>query len=330
MDQYEFEKYAATPATCKETLDKYGVCIIPSVLSPEECQQMVDGMWTYLERTTSGFDLPIQRNKPKTYREFSKLLPLHSMLVQHWGIGHAQYIWDLRENPKVLNIFSEVWDTPAEELLVSFDGASIHLPSEITNLGWYRNHSWLHSDQSYCRNDFECIQSWVTAFDVNEGDATLTILESSHLYHKEFAQTFNVSSKADWYKLGSLDNNVEVEFYKSKGCEEKHIKCPAGSLVLWDSRTIHCGREPMKGRSQPNIRCVVYLCYTPRALVVSQKDLEKKRKAFEEMRMTSHWPHRVKLFPKTPRTYGNTLPNVVLPPPPTITSIGRRLAGFDN
>jgi hypothetical protein len=35
---YEFEKYACTKETLKETLDMYGVAVIPNVLDTEECQ----------------------------------------------------------------------------------------------------------------------------------------------------------------------------------------------------------------------------------------------------------------------------------------------------
>ena len=42
---------------------------------------------------------------------------------------------------------------------------------------------------------------------------------------------------------------------------------------------------------------------TPRNLA-NKKELDKRKKAFNELRMTSHWPHKVRLFPKTPQTYG--------------------------
>ena len=40
---------------------------------------------------------------------------------------------------------------------------------------------------------------------------------------------------------------------------------------------------------------------TPRNFA-SKKELEKK--VFSELRMTSHWSHKVKLFPKIPQPYG--------------------------
>ena len=98
-------------------------------------------------------------------------------------------------------------------------------------------------------------------------------------------------------------------------------------MVFWDSRTIHCGVEPRKGREEQNFRCVVYLCYTPRSLS-TEKELKKKIKAFEEMRMTSHWPHKVKLFPKMPNTFGAKIKDVEPLNPPEINEIGRKIVGY--
>ena len=68
-----------------------------------------------------------------------------------------------------------------EELLISFDGISFHLPPEITNRGWYRGNTRHHSIQSFLRPNFECIQGFVSLCDINEGDVTLSILEGSHI-----------------------------------------------------------------------------------------------------------------------------------------------------
>lgn len=44
--------------------------------------------------------------------------------------------------------------------------------------------------------------------------------------------------------------------------------------------------------------------------------------------MTSHWPHKVTLFPKTPRLYNNPLPNISDIPDPVLNELGKKLAGF--
>jgi len=329
-DEDQHDRYLATPDNVKEVIDKYGVAIIPNILNQDEVNAMVNGMWDYLELVTSKFDKPINRDDKSTYVGFFDLLPLHSMLVQHWQVGHAQYVWDLRQNPKIVNIFAKIWNVSMEDLTVSFDGVGISMHFEDTNRGFYRGNNWYHTDQTIFDSSMKCIQSWVTGFDVRKGDATLTILEGSHKHHDKIQQRLtNIDAKTqtklkkDWYKLDA----EELEYFKSLGCKPRNIVCNAGSMVLWDSRTMHAGKEPSKTRIQPNFRNVVYLCYTPKNLL-SGANAKKKQKAFNEKRMTSHWPHKVILFPKTPRTYGNSLPQITDVPTPKLTELGKRLAGF--
>lgn len=319
---YESQRYLCTRETLRDTVSKYGVGIIANVLDENECQNMVDGIWQFLEHITSEWDIPLNRNDTDTWREFYKLSPSHSMLLQHWGVGHIQASWDVRQNPKIVEIFAYFWNCTPEELLVSFDGLSFNLPPEITKKGWHKN-MWYHTDQSYTRPTFECIQSWITGIDVNENDATLSFIEGSNKFHREFQEKFNISNKKDWYKL----NKDEEQFYTENGCSYKNIKCPKGSLVVWDSRTIHCGINASKNRTVPNMRSVIYLCYMPRSMC-NESNLKKKRKAFCELRATSHYPCNIKLFSKTPHTYGAPIPIIKPIESPVLNDLGKKLAGF--
>jgi hypothetical protein len=313
-------EFTTTAEGAKRMLEEHGVAIVPSVLSKSECIQMQEGMWNTLECLTGEWDTPVHRSQPESWVNMLKLYPNHSMLHQHHGIGHAPFVWNVRQHPACVNVFSHLWS--CDDLICSFDGASFHMPHEITGRGSFRK-PWLHVDQSYTRNDFECIQGWVTAYEVRPGDATLMVLPKSHLYHKDIANEFNLTDKDDWFKL----TDEHVDAYRQKGCEATRIVCPRGSMVLWDSRTVHCGVEPLKDRATPNFRCVVYTCYTPRSMATPPQ-LEKRKTAFESGRMTTHWPHHVKLFGKQPRTYGGDLLETTPLPPPTLTEVGRRLVGY--
>lgn len=315
------DKFTCSAADAKKTLEMYGVAIVPNVLDDIECDKLMAGMWSYFEHLTQEWSQPIKRDDKTTWRSFYELFPMHSMLYQYFNIGHAQAIWDVRQNPKVIDVFKTLWDG-CDELLVSFDGASFAPPHEVTKRGTFKR-AWLHTDQSYTRNGFECVQGWVTALPVNAGDATLAVLEGSHKLHKAVGEKFGIVDKGDWYKL----TEEQQAYYIEQGCQFMRIECPKGSLVLWDSRTIHCGVEPLKTRAQPNFRCVAYVCYMPKQLC-SKKNLEKRIKAFEELRMTTHWPCKVKLFGKQPRTYGKAIPKLTQTPPPTVNIIGRKLIGY--
>lgn len=322
MDTYEDKKYYTTKEKLRETIDKFGVAIIPNVFTVDECNSILSEMWGFFEHITKSWDAPISRNKKETWKSIYDLYPLHSMLVQYFGIGNAQFAWNARQNSKAIEIFSHLWKT--DDLLVSFDGSSLHLPPEVTGKGWYRDRTWYHTDQSYTRNSFECVQSFVTLLDINDGDASLAFMEKSNTYHRAFAKEFNIDSKDDWYQL----DETEEEFYIERKCSYKKIKCPKGSMVFWDSRTIHCGVEPLKERKKENIRAVIYLCYMPKSLITKAK-LEKKKDAFNNIRTTNHWASKPKLFGKNPRTYGKELKETTPIKPPVLTNVGKKLAGFD-
>jgi hypothetical protein len=299
-NEYEFEKYLCDKENVKSMIEKYGVAITP-ILNDEECSDMIKHKWELLEYLTSNFETPINRDDKATYSQISELYPNHKMLIQLWKVGHSQLAWNVRQNPKVKEVFKNIWQT--DDLITSFDGVSIY----IFNKPSRESKSWFHVDQSYTRNSFECIQGWVNAYDTNEGDATLVILENSNNYHADFQKEFDISDKKDWFKL---QNKEQLDFYINKDCKIKYIKCPKGHGVFWDSRTVHYGNPVQKSAPDDfNYRCVVYICMTPRSLA-SKKDLEKRKKIYDDLRMSSHWPHKPKMFPKQPQTYGKEIKDI--------------------
>lgn len=330
MDTYARSKaYHCTIDTLQETLDEFGVAVVTGVLDSSASKELADDLWSYLEHITQRWDVPIQRANPSTWSRIYDLMPSHSMLMQHFEIGHSPAAWKVRQNPTIVDIFAKLHGARADDLLASFDGAAIGLPPEITRRGWQRPGAlWMHTDQSFLRNDKECYQSWVTAHDVGVGDATLVVLERSHRLHGEFAETFHpdgTAPKEDWYKL----NDEELAFYRYAACSEVRVACPAGSLVIWDSRTIHQGGQPLKGRPTARERAVVYLCYQPVTALAADdraKAIQKKRRAFLDKRMTSHWPLKSKLFGKSPQHYGKGLPEIT----PIAKAIGLKWEKMPN
>lgn len=316
----EYKNYITTLDRVNEQLNEFGVAVIPSILTEAECIEFRNQIWTELKHVTQDrFDV----DNETTWREFFNFYPLHSMLLQHFSLGHIQPIWDIRVHHKVCEVFEKIWNVKKEDLLVSFDGLSVHLPPEKTNKGWYLNNNWFHTDQSFKKKGRQCVQGFVNLYPVNEKDATLAILEKSHKYHEYFNNTIKPECNSDWYKLDSDD----TQFYLDRGCYKYAVKAPIGSIVLWDSRTIHQGKEPEKTRLNQNFRMMPYICMLPRELA-SNKALEKKRKAFEDLRITNHWPNDPKLFAKVPRTYGGEIPDFNPIHRPVLNDIGRKLAGF--
>jgi hypothetical protein len=304
-------------------LDQYGVCIVKNLLNEQECEGIRDGMAQTLEHLTANMRPPFKYENKKTWSTLDNLLPKKHMMYQHYGVGQAQFFWDLRCNPKVINAFASLWGT--DDLLVSFDGFSFHLPPETLGKGYESGakSKWWHVDQSFQRIGKACIQGLVNGNDTNIGDATLTVLVGSHNCHESYGKDNNVVTTKDWYLLPSID------YYIEKGCPEHRISCPRGSLVLWDSRTVHYGAEPLKYRPEPNLRTVCYVCYTPRNLITEEKRKDKIS-YFETMRVTNHWPHAPEPFAVKASSRHRKSPTDVNPlPPPVVPKEYYSLIGYN-
>lgn len=326
----------------KANLETYGVCTVPACLKPEDIEKMNDGMWEMLETMSASFTgvrptrageaiVPINRDDPKTWSNIREFVPLHRFLLQHFGMGHAKYVWEVRANKRIMRIFAKLLGCDKKDLACSMDGVGIFLPRNDTTTtitsshhGQNRSrqmqeqHLWLHTDQrfDYSKdpNTHQSVQAWVTGFNVENDGPTLVFYEGSNRFHEEFGRHFGLDKghHSDWFRLEKPEH---YEFFESRGCKLRAIKCPAGSCVLWDSRTFHCGISGRNGSQQK--RNVVYVSYVNKKHI-SKKMLAKRAAIYREKRMTTHRPEICRLFPKTPRTYGRTLQTIH--PPPMFTA----------
>lgn len=327
----------------KYILEKFGVCIVPNVLNEDECNSVFNEMIWDFERRTTTLDTPFRFDDPSTWEILECFKPYQNMLYKHWGIGQSQYIYDMvRSNSKVIDCFESIWDT--RELICSFDAISLHLPGELCNKDYFFKTHWYHFDQSIIRTGKESIQGLINMLDTNEEDATLSVFMKSHLFFPQYskktidefiartgkstAKDIENEFKDDFVKIKDLD------YFFNKGCKELRITAPKGSLVLWDSRTLHQGSQPLKGRLNPNIRSVIYVCMLP-AERISEYSFSKKifikrsLAAVSEGRTTNHWPQRRKLesFHPSSRYEGKTPdPGFWYPPPTVLKGVAWQLA----
>jgi len=92
------------------------------------------------------------------------------------------------------------------------------------------------------------------------------------------------------------------------------ICAPKGSIILFDSRTFHCGVAPfgsvLREDNTPRFRMCNYVSMQPRSSA-TEKELAKRISLYEKGRMTGHWcsGHYFKENPENPRTYGSTVNN---------------------
>jgi hypothetical protein len=311
-----YKSYNTNLNNLNNYLDKNGVAVLQNILTENECLYFRNQIWDEIKHVSQNrFDI----NNENTWNEFYNFNPFHSMLLHHFSLGHMQPIWEIRQHPKVYQVFEKIWNVNVNDLIVSFDGLSIHLPPEKTNRGWYES-NWFHTDQSSKKIGKHCIQGLINLYPVNNGDATLSILEKSHHLHESFFKDNQINNSSDWYQLKDNDLN----YFKS--CDPSAIKVDdIGSMILWDSRTFHQGIESNINRQAENFRMAIYITMMPRSTINDPLTLIKKQKAFKNLKLTSHWANSNFTFPKKPKI---CLYEFNLIHQPVLNDIGKRLAGY--
>jgi ectoine hydroxylase-related dioxygenase (phytanoyl-CoA dioxygenase family) len=197
-------------------------------------------------------------------------------VIKHYNVGHTAFAWWCRTRPSIQKIFKQIWQT--EDLIVSYDGACYY-PSGLKR----KTVNWLHVDQEPNDSSFKCVQGFV-CFTENQ-KSTLMVVPKSHLEHKSYMKTHNLTHNKAWQKV-----DVPLE-------RAIHVKVKPGDLVLWDSRVFH------QNSYSPEERLVQYVCYLPRSLANSA-NLKKREKYFNEKRTTSHWPTPVRVNGLQPQIFG--------------------------
>lgn len=311
-------KYEArTHEEIKQIINTYGICYVPCVLDEEEIVKMLTGTWHYFEHLTKNDELPVEMSNPKSWQEIQSLQPDGGMLFHKYNAGHSQHMWNLRQNSQILSIWSTLLECSYLEMLVSFDGFSFLLPPEETHDNWHSdNEIWYHLDQSLYSVEQDGFQSFVTAYDMDENDATIRFFEKSHLLTQKFVDTFGYISDTDWVPF----HYEHVQWWKQQ-CSESAIKCPAGSLVIWDSRLVHYGGKPKRCRKHARTKCTAYLSYSCRNKA-DEKTIAKKIHGFENKCTSNHYAHRASFFPQGDISEITPIEN------PTLNHVGYLLAGY--
>ena len=93
----------------QQEIDANGWTQIRGVLSDDECEEMVSGLWDYFEHITQEWEIPVNRNNTDTWKEIYNLYPNRSMLFQFFNIGQSQVCWDIRQKEKIVEIFAKIW-----------------------------------------------------------------------------------------------------------------------------------------------------------------------------------------------------------------------------
>ena len=303
---------ASTASEALRKLSKHGVAVVPGLLDKEEwVRRTRAGVLEGLEAAFPGF----RRDDASTWRLLRDHGAKHAQLLQEHGLGWMQAAVDVRQHPAVAGFFAALWEERLSlanpgagikvtdmDLFSSADAVSVYLNTPDSKGGFHREgHDWLHWDRS--PSDAKCwsVQGFVhLSGDTVEGGAAFQCLTRTHRLQEGFAARFPETRSKRFHLL---EGQAQADFFLA-GAKVEHVCVAArtGDLVLWDSRTIHCGRAAGRA-SQKKVpkRMVVYVSMQPKRFA-SRRDVELKRRAHAQLRCTSHnAASGVELFAKYPR-----------------------------
>lgn len=274
-------------------LEEQGYCVIPGVLSDGESRVMYERVWhEFIEKAWPACQMNDRSNWNEAFPIFTRAG------VFAGAVGQTQVMWDLRQDLRVVDVFKGVWGT--DQLIVSMDGMSIMCPVEVRK-GFCD--PWPHVDQKMMRrqdavtHDNNPPEGFVSESSLStkpftiqgqflfeescEGDGGFYCILKSHLRFKEFAPELESISAEN----PNAAKTYLLDFFE--GDCFKHITAPRGSVILWDSRTVHWNQHPKEARDDPKVRMVGYICYVPKSRLTDEgKAL--RREAFETGASTGH------------------------------------------
>ncbi len=276
-------------------LDKYGYVVYSKAASSEECNEMRNKQWKYIEDCTKG---EILRNDIKTWDKTEWPALRNAGLLQYEGVGQSPGNWQARQLPSIRIINESLYGT--SELLTSFDGTGI-FKNCLTKTNSFKK--WWHTDQNLNlipapelldEIDDDFFQD-LTFERINEipiplpsnctVQGILHLIESDPVYtggfccipksHRKYMEEVEATQK---HPLGLDDRGnkrgIDLEEWDSL-LEENGIalKLDEGDFVLFYSFLAHQNHHPLKSayhkRTLPEkfrnqeVRMVIYICIAP-------------------------------------------------------------------
>ena len=160
--------------------------------------------------------------------------------------------------------------------------------------------SWWHVDQCLTNTDV-CYQGMLLLTDATINTGGFAVVPGSHKRHADVLKAFGKDdSKSNFITLGTPEEaNVKLS---GIGAEPIGggllVEAKAGSLILWNSKTMHTSIPGVNPGNEPVIRRVCYVSMVPRSHL-TKKDDEFRRKAIVDEISTNHWCVRPKMKRET-------------------------------
>ena len=294
-------------AHLQEVMYEYGFALVSNVFSPEEvaaAEKLFD------EDLRSIIDIPAEKFKFHPIAGRAKASSLahvwpiakapvgrtNPLFASDFGLPQGKCAWYARTHDKVVDVFEAMFST--RDLCVGMDNVFFSNDNqqqrdEKTNDPI--DYLWPHADQSVFvkpSGEWRCYQGVLYLWPSEDGSSTTVLWPRSHktvypdlMKQREFGSHFCM-----------LDKGRFLEFAD----QAFRLRVPSGTMVLWDSRTLHQGWEG-------GPRLAIPICHEP-VKRRSEVALASKHEACRKGLPTTHWASLGKMH-STGSTKGGGTPD---------------------
>ena len=254
----------------KSILEEHGVAILKNYFT----DVYADDVFNSVKKWLINLDIGLTRDISSWVSKNTPFGPRFGMYQSI--ISHSPKFWELRE--QLYPIFQDLLNE--NDLMCSIDGASfyptINSPKSRT--------TWAHIDQTVS-SDFMCYQS---QFIASNTKASFVCTPGSHKKHRHIIKKFAIDTDSNWYKF----SNDQVSYLEKKFDELYQIPIYAskGSVIFWDSRTIHAAKYP--DNKENKWRAVFYISMRPLD-TFDKKNKDIIKFAAVNGKTTNHWGDKI-------------------------------------
>lgn len=204
-------------------------------------------------------------------------------IMGEYGAGHTEAAWRVRLHANVRALFAAIWGT--SELVTSVDGINAERPH-----GGHLSDGealLLHSDSNPFKGERakSLVQGVVSLTPTRAGSGGTTVVARSHLLHQRLFASREAQLRGEGSHAFVVLNAQERAWLRRQAsCELVHIETEPGDMVLFSSRTVHCGRRAREPTT--DWRFATYVCMAPASTL---SELDRQRKAC--VMGLAEWPH---------------------------------------
>jgi len=253
----------------------HGYAHVKGVLSKEECQAWVAGLRAAIE----SIGYPGRFSDPATWEPSQWPEGCRDGILGEFGVGHCDAAWRARTHRKVVALQEAYWRE--RQLVTNVDGVNAELPYQELRRRTDAETVKLHWDENpfYTGEHADGIQGVLSLTPTTCFGGGTTVVAGSHragVPEKVLEPKDWLRRRTDVKKVFRLLTMTERrKLLEVPGCVEEHLETAAGDVVLFLSRTVHCGRRARD--AQHGFRFALYGSTVPASQLEPEDHANKRR-----------------------------------------------------